>query len=128
MRLMVRHAWIALILVAPSAEARDSFIESLRKIEPRTRLEQVCDFEAMKRIKAEKGVFADRAKSDVSASPEHKGHTLVAQGAAYRAGGNWYRLSFTCTATPDHLQVLTFKYKVGGLIPESKWDEYGLWR
>ena len=56
-----------------------------------------------------------------------KGHTVHADGGAFRSKDKWYALSYTCTAAPDHLKVTSFKYKVGDEIPEAKWKEYGLW-
>jgi len=35
---------------------------------------------------------------------------------------------FVCKATPDHLRVLSFSFKVGEVIPEDKWPLYGLWK
>ena len=117
------------LLTASAAQAQNAkFLQSLRKIEPATRLEQVCDLEAMNRIKRETGMKADRAKSDVISSPHHNSHTLTANGAAFRAGAKWFELTFVCTGSPDHLRVTAFKYKIGKPIPESKWSSLGLWR
>jgi hypothetical protein len=109
-----------------SAEAK--FQTALGRLEPQTRLEQVCDLEAMKRIKREKKLPADRAQGAASAEPKTEGHTLTATGGAYRSKGAWYELSFVCQASPDHMKVLSFEYQTGKAIPESKWENYGLWR
>lgn len=74
------------------------------------------------------GARVDRAKSDVIVPPQHLGNTLVAKGGAFRAGGKWYQMSFTCKATPDHKTVLDFSYKTGAAIPPAKWASYGLWK
>jgi hypothetical protein len=37
-------------------------------------------------------------------------------------------MKYSCTASPDHLQVLSFKLTIGEEIPESKWASYGLWQ
>jgi len=128
----LRPAFASIALLAATTtttQAQDAkFLRSLRKIEPTTRLEQICDLEAMNRIKRETGMKADRAKSDVISSPHHNGHTLTASGAAFRAGAKWFELSFVCTGSPDHLRVTAFKYKIGKPIPESKWSSLGLWR
>jgi hypothetical protein len=117
------------LLAATSAHAQDGrFLESLRRVEPTTRLEQVCDLEAMNRIKRDTGMNADRAKSDVISSPHHNGHTLTANGGAFRASARWFELSFVCKGSRDHQHVIAFKYKIGKPIPESKWSSLGLWR
>ena len=120
----LKRITIALLLLpSPAFAIDDRFLSSLNKLDPATRLEQICDLEAMSRIS-----HADRAKSDVVSHPIHSGNTLTANGGAFRQKGKWYQFSFMCKATPDHLKVVSFSYKVGELIPEEKWSNYGLWR
>jgi hypothetical protein len=98
------------------------------RIDPDIRLEQICDIEAMHRVGKETNFMPDRAKSDISAHPEHLGDLLEVSGGAFRSKGKWYALSFECRATPDHLKVLSFTFKIGNLIPRSQWADLGLWR
>src|SRR5438105_3921468 len=109
-----------------SADAK--FQAALNRLDPQTRLEQVCDLEAMKRLKQEQKFPADRAQGAASAEPKTEGHKLTAKGGAYRSKGAWYELSFVCQADPEHMKVLSFEYQTGKAIPESKWEDYGLWR
>jgi hypothetical protein len=51
-----------------------------------------------------------------------------ATGGAFRKKGKWYKFSFVCKATPDHLWVLSFNFKAGEMIAEEKWSTYGLWK
>lgn len=130
---IVKTAAFALLIgiaALNSAEAANSkFYASLGRLDPRTRLEQICDLEAMLRIHRDgSSARPDRAKSDVISPPRHAGDVLNAPGAAFRDRGRWYKLAFVCKASPDHLQVQSFTYKVGELIPASKWADYGLWR
>jgi hypothetical protein len=117
------------LTVMTSASTADSrFIASLSKLDPQTRLEQVCDLEAVNHIgKNEKLPKPDRAKANVITAPRVHGDTIEGTGGAFRSGGKWYGFSFTCKGSPDHLKVLSFTYKVGALIPKAKWPEYGLW-
>jgi hypothetical protein len=116
------------ISVTPSLAFDARAYASLRQLDPAMRLEQVCDMEAMDRIGREDRRFhPDRAKSNVIVPPEHLGDLLKAEGAAFRSNGRWYALSFVCDASPDHLKVTSFNYRIGDLIPNSKWDDYGLW-
>jgi hypothetical protein len=113
----------------PAFAADARFIASLAKLDPQTRLEQICDYEAMSRIgDGANGFHPDRAKSNVISPPQHLGDTLIAKGGAFRSGGRWYQVAFTCKASPDHTRVLSFAAKVGALIPEAKWPAYGLWK
>lgn len=126
---------IGLILIGAAqiavnaAEARESrFLRGLRLLAPEDRLVQLCDFTAMQRIGKEHKTFRpDRAVADASKVSRVKEHTVMAEGGAFRSKGDWYALSYTCAATPDHMKVTSFKYKIGDEIPEAKWKEYGLW-
>jgi hypothetical protein len=119
---------LGLVLITAPAHAVDPrFLASLDRLDPNTRLEQICDLEAMGKI-SQGGTRVDRAKSDVLSAPQHLGNTLIAKGAAFRAGGKWYQVAFTCKTTPDHKTVLDFSYKTGVAIPPAKWSVYGLWK
>ena len=116
------------VALAPAFAAYDArFMRALDKLDPKTRLEQICDLEAMRKM-SQGGMRVDRAKSDVITPPQHLGNTLVAKGGAFRSGGKWYQMSFTCKATPDHKTVTDFSYKTGAVIPPAKWASYGLWK
>jgi hypothetical protein len=101
----------------------------LRGLDPATRFEQACDIEAMSRIGKDVTPFhPDRAVIAAVSDTKVNGDTMEGSGGAFRSGGKWYQFSFTCRATPDRMKVVSFSYKVGSLIPEGKWEEYGLWR
>jgi len=118
----------ALLASHPSAALNARGYAVLRKLDPDTRLEQICDIEAMARIKSIGHFAPDRAKSDVSLHPEHLGETLRAKGAAFRSNGHWYSLSFECQATPDHMKVISFTFEIGPIINPSRWADLGLWK
>lgn len=121
---------IAIWLTATPALAMDArFAASLKRLDPQTRLEQVCDLEAMSRIDRDASPHhPDRAKTDVLSHPRHAGDTVTGTGGAFRSKGKWYAFSFTCKGSPDHMRVLSFSYRIGAAIPESKWAALGLWR
>jgi hypothetical protein len=117
----------AVFMPAFAFDARTA--KGLLRLDPNMRLEQVCDLAAMERIGKESAEFhPDRAKSDVVTPPNHLGNILKADGAAFRSDHKWRRFSFTCEATEDHMKVIAFSYSIGEAIPESQWNDYGLWR
>ena len=134
MRVALKYALLVLAAVpalwaAPAAAVDARFYNSLKRLDPDTRLEQVCDIEAMNRIDRDPTPYhPDRAKSDVLSTPRHVGDTVKGNGGAFRSKGQWYQFSFVCKASPDRLKILSFDYKIGERIPEHKWDHYGLWR
>lgn len=117
------------IWIGPAHAADSRFYNSLKQLDSATRLEQVCDIEAMRQIDRDSNPYhPDRAKSDVLSAPRHAGDTVKGTGGAFRSKGKWYAYSFTCKGSPDHYKVLSFSYKIGAPIPENKWASYGLWR
>ena len=54
-------------------------------------------------------------------------NTVRAEGGAFRSRRKWYELSYKCTASADNMKVLSFEYKIGPEIPQSKWTAYSLW-
>ena len=116
--------------VAATAAAADSRLDrSLKMLAPSERLVQLCDYTAMDHVRKESGKYRpDRAVADASAELRRKGNTLEAAGGAFRSRGKWYGITYRCAATPDNMKVLSFSYKVGPEIPQSKWASYGLWQ
>jgi Domain of Unknown Function (DUF930) len=119
----------AIAMFAAQAFAADAkFERSLLMLDPGERLEQLCDYTAMARIRNDdKNYLPDRAVANASGEALVVRDTLDTQGGAFRSRGKWYALSFTCQATPDHMSVVSFKYTIGPEIPETKWAAFGLW-
>lgn len=110
-----------------AADAR--FEKSLQMLAPPERLEQLCDYTAMTQIRKDVRQFRpDRAVANATAQPQVKNDTIKASGGAFRSRGKWYRLTYSCTATPDHMGVVSFQYTIGPEIPEAQWASYGLWQ
>ncbi len=126
MRRLVLTIGAVLTLTAPTSAADQRFERSLKMLDPVDRLEQLCDYAAMQAIRKEHAVFwPDRAVA--GNKPHINGDTIVAKDGAFRSRKKWYALSYFCTAASDHLSVISFKYKIGGEIPEANWASYGLW-
>ncbi len=119
----------AFALAAQAAGANDArFFRSLQKLGPAERLEQLCDYTALAQIRKDQRNFRpERAVASAVADVKVKNDTIEAKSGAFRSRGKWYALSYTCTAAPDHLKVVSFSYKIGDEIPEEKWAAYGLW-
>lgn len=122
---------VIVALAAPAAYAANSkrLDKELRKLDPQTRLEQICDIEAMRQIKRDLNPFKpDRAVLAALADPRTEGHTIHGKGGAFRSQGKWYGFSFKCEADSDHMKVLAFEYQLGEAIPEDQWAKAGLWQ
>jgi len=111
-----------------TAGGESRFTRSLKMLAPVDRLEQLCDYAAMTRIRKEHRPFRpDRAVAGAVKQPHIKDNTIVAKGGAFRSRKKWYELSYNCTASADHMSVVSFSYNIGPEIPEEKWKTYGLW-
>lgn len=123
-------ALVAATLVATAAAGADGrFERSLKMLAPAERLEQLCDYTAMMRIREQnKDYRPDRAVANAMTEPVASSDTLEVTGGAFRSRKKWYALSYRCTATPDHLTVIAFRFTIGEEIPEAKWASFGLWQ
>ena len=115
-------------MVTPATALEAAIVRGLRELELGARLEQRCDIEAMTRIaKDKKGYRPDRVVAGATADAQAEGDKLQGEGAAFRSKGKWYRLSYVCRTSDDHMDVLDFNYEIGAAIPEADWEKYGLW-
>lgn len=113
---------------AQAAGPDEKFEKALLKLDPSVRLEQLCDYTALARIRADgKNFRPDRAVANAMAEPQITENSVEAKAGAFRSRKKWYTLSYSCTATPDHMKVISFNYSIGPEIPETKWAGYGLW-
>ncbi len=129
MRVLGLAVGAAFVVTAHAAAADARFEKSLQMLAPSERLEQLCDYTAMLRIRKDQHHFRpDRAVANATSDHQLKNHTIIAKGAAFRSRGKWYALSFTCTAEPENLKVESFHYTIGNEIPEAKWAAFGLWQ
>ena len=116
------------ILLPASVSASDSKVERmLKQLDPDARFEQICDLEAARRISEDKSYRPERAVVSALGEPKVANATMTGSGGAFKSKGQWYQFSFTCKTSPDHMQVLSFSYRVGEPIPPERWEKSGLW-
>ena len=126
---MALYALVLAPLAASPALAIDARVRTqLQKLTPEERLEQRCDIEAMDRISKAKGGFRpDKVIAYAFGDPKLNGTTFKTKGAVFRSRGEWYRLSYKCEASSDRLEVNTFKYRIGNVVPHEDWEEHYLY-
>jgi hypothetical protein len=118
----------AAVTAAQASGPDEKFEKALLKLDPSVRLEQLCDYTALKQIRTDHKDFRpDRAVANAMAEPVVKQDTVEAKAGAFRSRKKWYTMTYTCTATPDRMKVVAFKYTIGDEIPVTKWAGYGLW-
>jgi hypothetical protein len=129
MRVLGLAIGVGAIVVAQAAGADERFAKSLQMLAPPERLEQLCGYTAMTRIREDDKSFRpDRTVANAMAEPRVQNDTIEVKGGAFRSRGKWFALSYSCTATPDRMAVVAFGYTIGPEIPETKWAGFGLWQ
>jgi len=129
MRVLGLAIGVGAIVVAQAAGADERFAKSLQMLAPPERLEQLCGYTAMTRIRQDDKSFRpDRTVANAMAEPRVQNDTIEVKGGAFRSRGKWFALSYSCTATPDRMAVVAFGYTIGPEIPETKWAGFGLWQ
>lgn len=118
---LILSALIAAALPGPAFAADAGLINSLKELDPTTRMIQVCDLAVMDKTSSRKEGVTDRAFIDMLHRPEIHGDVAVGNGGAFRRKGEWYEFSYRCAVTPDHLR--TTKLSVNGIrhVPHSEW-------
>lgn len=126
MKYMVFVALFAEFL-SSEAQARRSRSEEMMMLTPETRLEQRCNARAMGEIGREhKGFKPDEFVAYAFGDTKIHGDQINAPGGAIRSRGQWYRVSYSCQTSPDGLEVKSFAYQLGDVVPRQDWDEHFL--
>ncbi len=130
---MLSYRSLVLLLTFASstqiALADASMDRVLKELEPEERAHQVCNLRGLDAIRKGshlKGV--DRVATTIQKPAVFKDNVVIAKGGAVRAQNRWYFLDFTCSVSADQMKATTFNYKLGGEIPEAKWEDFGLWK
>ncbi len=101
--------------------------QMLPLMEEETRLEQLCNIEAMAQIAAALKQFEpERIVAYAMADTRRSRNTIVAKGAAFRSGSSWYNLSYTCQLDLRSKTVRSFELAVGETIPKRLWEQHNL--
>ena len=116
-------------MIAPAHSASHRVEKALDRLEPVTRMMEVCGIKAGEELRRERGFKSvNRVVVDAIDTPEIDDNVVKGTGGAFRDKGRWYRLEFECTLTEDQRAAVSVDYVVGVEIPEDQWEEYGLWK
>ncbi|NVD38996.1 DUF930 domain-containing protein [Ensifer sp. HO-A22] len=112
------------ILASPrSRQAR----KGLAQLAPEERVVQLCNLEAMEQVHRWDADFdPDFLVAYAYSGVRFSGETLKANGGAFRSKRKWFRIAYSCTATPDRNTIVGFDFKVGDAIPPDQWQDLGL--
>jgi hypothetical protein len=120
---------LPLLLLAPPALEAGNIKDQLMKLDPEERAHQACIIKGVDTIRHDKKLpGTDRVKTSIGGRATYTGTQVTSKWGAVRAKSHWYHLTFKCDVTADQLKAVTFTYEIGKEIPESKWEDLGLWR
>ncbi len=125
------NSWAQSRVILSSQELADprnrKTVESLKHLEPQTRAQQMCDFEAILQINRQFNAYAvDFVIAYVREAAVRKGDAVIAHGAAFHSNGRWYNLAFECQLSTSQRDVAHLKFKVGDAIPSEQWADLNL--
>jgi hypothetical protein len=101
--------------------------ESLKRLEPQTRSQQVCDLAAILQINRQFSQYAvDFVVAYATEAVVRKGDAIVAHGAAFHSNGQWYNLAFECHVATNQRDVAHLRFKLGDAIPGDQWADLNL--
>lgn len=100
------------------------------KLEPRTRMMQVCSFAGLNAFAKDKKLRprADRVQVNASSEPKIDNNVIRGSGGAVRSGHRWFAFTFTCSLNEGGTKASAFTYQLGSEIPKSAWERMGLWQ
>jgi hypothetical protein len=102
-------------------------VQSLNHLEPQTRLQQLCDLEAILQInRGCEQYAADFVIAYATTEAVRRGDAVIAHGAAFHSKDHWYNFAFECELSANQRAVARLKFKLGDAIPEERWAELNL--
>jgi len=96
-------------------------------LEANTRLEQLCNIEAILQIGQRETRFQPETVIAYAMTATRSADNLIiADGAAFWSNGKWYNLAFKCRISPRQKKVSAFEFATGDSIPERDWASHDL--
>jgi hypothetical protein len=133
--LLARELCLLLIVVSgavgtSSAAFADAHMDKiLKELEPEERAHQACTIRGLDAIRKGSHLRGiDRVKTSTQARAVFKDNVVTATSGAVRANHHWYSLKYKCAVTADQMKAKSFEFQLGAEIPESKYEEFGLWK
>lgn len=86
------------------------------------RILQLCSIEALEQIRHQRPKDFPDMLVPFGPSGGFIGKDQIdASGGAYRSKGNWYDVDFKCKVDLETVEVVSFSYAIGGIVPEMTW-------
>lgn len=88
---------------------------------------QLCNLEGLEQLRlAGMDPAPDALVGYAYADIKLAGFSLLADGGAFRSGGEWFHLRYRCAVASDFTSVTSFEFAPGEIIPHEEWDAHFL--
>ncbi|KQY73368.1 hypothetical protein ASD52_27530 [Ensifer sp. Root142] len=96
--------------------------QAMGQLPVKQRIKQLCSIEAMEQIRNQRPndvIDLFTAFGPVGGFISKDG--MDASGGAYRSKGNWYDFDFKCRVDLEKLEVTSFSFAIGNIVPKTAW-------
>lgn len=96
--------------------------QAMGQLPVKKRILQLCSIEALEQIRRQRPKDFPDMLVPFGPSGGFIGKDQIdASGGAYRSKGNWYDVDFKCKVDLETVEVISFSYAIGGIVPEMAW-------
>ncbi|OCP15769.1 MULTISPECIES: DUF930 domain-containing protein [unclassified Ensifer] len=96
--------------------------QAMGQLPVKKRILQLCSIEALEQIRHQRPKDFPDMLVPFGPSGGFIGKDQIdASGGAYRSKGNWYDVDFKCEVDLETVEVISFSYAIGGIVPEMAW-------
>lgn len=94
---------------------------AMGNMSPGERVNELCRTELGAQISHESPKFRDASLPSYSLTNQ----TVVdVRRGVFNSGGNWYGIQYRCEVNAGATKILSFAFRIGGLIPRSQYAKY----
>lgn len=96
--------------------------QAMGQLPVKKRILQLCSIEALEQIRHQRPKdFPDMLVPFGPSGGFIGKEQIDASGGAYRSKGNWYDVNFKCKVDLETIEVVSFSYAIGDIVPEMAW-------
>lgn len=98
--------------------------QAMGQLPVKKRILQLCSIEALEQIRNQRPEDFPDMLVPFGPSGGFIGKDQIdASGGAYRSKGDWHDVNFKCKVNLDTVEVVSFSYAIGGIVPKASWQQ-----
>lgn len=96
--------------------------QAMGQLPVKKRILQLCSIEALEQIRNQRPEdFPDMLVPFGPSGGFIGKEQIDASGGAYRSKGTWHDVNFKCKVNLETVEVVSFSYAIGGVVPQASW-------